>query len=173
MLQIQPCCTQKHWRELRRSLGKDGAAFFRGAGDLSLTELLPVILLPYEETEMMLVAPTLPDQATNVLRSWLNKTWARMDGKGVMNVLSHVTLITDLSEKHSPVASQWMNDNPFKERLTLCNCQQRDTAIILPDIAIYGNVNMAYNSHFTALVTKSPKTITELRNHYEGLPKRK
>ena len=166
---IEPCCTQRHWPALRSQLGTDGTAFFHGYGDLSLTELLPVILLRYEEVDMMLVAPTLPDMAAETLRYWLRRQLAKMDGSGKVHTLAHLTLITDLSEKRSPLASTWLKDNPFGDRLTLKNVQQNDTAILLPDLALYGPINLAYGRHFTAVATKNAATIQSLRKTYETL----
>ena len=169
---IEPCCTQRHWPALRSQLGTDGTVFFHGYGDLSLTELLPVILLRYEETDMMLVAPSVPDQTAETLRYWLRRQLVKMDGSGKVHTLAHLTLITDLSEKRSPLASTWLKENPFGERLTLKNVQQNDTCLLLPDLALYGPINLQYGHHFTAIATKNAGTIAALRTEYERLAAR-
>ena len=166
---IEPCCSQKHLRQLREGLGTDGTALFHGYGDLSLVELLPALLTHYSETDLMIVAPYLPDQTAEIVLKWAKKRWARMDGSGSMNVIAHLTLIADLSERRSPMASAWLKDNPLGERLTLRNVQQNDTAIIMPDMALYGPINMTYGHHFTAMATKNARTIAALRSMYEGL----
>ena len=62
---------------------------------------------------MMIVAPTIPDQATAIIREWLNKKWARWDGKGQPDLAwSKLTIIADLSEESSPEMSQWLKENP-------------------------------------------------------------
>ncbi|MBQ8713006.1 MAG: hypothetical protein IJ551_09365 [Prevotella sp.] len=166
---IEPCCTQRHWPALRNQLGEDGTEFFHGYGDLSLAELLPVILIRYEEVDMILVAPSLPDTAAETLRYWLRRQLVKMDGSGKVNTLAHLTLIADLSEKRSPLASTWLKENPFGDRLTLRNVQQNDTAILLPDLALYGPINLTYGHHFTAMATKNARTIAALRSEYERL----
>lgn len=169
MLLIEPCCSQKHLRRLRESLGVDGTAFFHGYGDLSLSELLPPLLLNYSETELMVVTPCLPDMAAETIAKWMKKQWARMDGTGNVDVIARLTLITSLSEKRSPLASAWVKGKPFGDRLTLCDVQQNDTAILLPDLALYGPVNLTYGGHFTAMATKNARTIASLREQYEAL----
>lgn len=169
MYLIEPCCSQKHLRQLRDGLGKDGTAFFHGYGDLSIAELLPPLLTHYTETDMMIVAPYLPDAVAEVIIKWMRKQWARVDGSGKMNVISHLTLVADLSERRSPMASAWLNKNPFGDRMTLKNIQQNDIAILLPDIALCGPMNLTYGGHFTAMATKNARTIETLRGMYEGL----
>ena len=166
---IEPCCAPKHLLALRESLGENGTAFWHGYGDLSLAELLPALLIRYCETEMTLVAPLLPDVAAETVQCALRRTRARMDGKGNLNAVAHLTLITDLSEKRSPLASTWLKENPFGGRLTLRNVQQNDTALLLPDLALYGAINLQYGHHFTAMATKNARTIAALRSGYEGL----
>ena len=121
-----------------------------GYDDLSLTELLPAILTRYAETELMIVAPTLPDQAAEVIATWMRRTIARMDGNGRLNYIRRLTIVSDLSEAASPDASAWLNENPYGERLVLHDMRQDATAILLPDFAIEGPVNMRYGHHFTA-----------------------
>lgn len=166
---IEPCCTQKHIARLRKALGEDGTDFFHGYGDLSLTEMLPVILMRYSEADLLLVAPALPDTATELLATWMRKQWMKIDGSGKVYVIGHLMLVADLSEKRSPLASQWAKDNPFPGRLTLKNAQQNDTAILLPDIAFVGPMNLKYGGHFTAMATKNEATIKSLRDTYEKL----
>lgn len=162
MFIIEPCCTQRHWPELRKMLGDDGTVEWEGYGDLSITELLPVMLLPYSEVEMIVATPSLPNQAAESLRFWMKKKWSTRDG-GRADVISRLTIVADLSEKKSPLASGWLKVNPFGNRLVLENTEQHDTAIILPDMALYGPINMAYGYHFHALATKCRQTIDELR----------
>lgn len=166
---IEPCCAPKHLLALRESLGENGTAFFHGYGDLSLADILPALLIRYCETDMTIVAPSLPDLTTGAIRDAMRKTRARMDGAGNMNVIAHLTLVADLSERRSPMASEWVKENPYPERMTLKNVQQNDTAILLPDIALCGPMNLNYGGHFTALATKNARTITGLRSMYEGL----
>lgn len=166
---IEPCCTQRHWPALRSKLGTNGTALFHGYGDLSIKELLPVVLTPYSEVEIMFVSPTLPDAVAETLQYWLKRQLPKMNGKGKVNTVGHLTLVTDLREKKSPVASQWLTGNPFGERMTIINVQQQDTAILLPDIAFFGPINLTYGGHFTALATKNAGLIAEMRKNYLGL----
>lgn len=163
MLLVEPCCAPKHILALRNSLGDGGTAFWHGCGDLSMAELLPAILTRYSEAELLIAAPALPDETAELLLHWLRKQWMRMDGKGKMNAVARLTLVTDLRQKKSPVASTWLTGNPYPERLILRNRQQNDTAIVLPDIAFVGPVNLTYGGHFTAIATKNAATIAELR----------
>jgi hypothetical protein len=172
MFQIEPCCTQKQWPALRDKIGAYGTRMFHGFGDLSIAELLPVALTRYADTPLLFVCPSLPNAAAEVLAQQLNKTIARRNGKGTMNVISRLTLITDLSKKKSPAASKWLTDNPYGDRLQAYNIQQNDTAIIFPDFAVWGNVNINYNGHFTALVTSNQRVINNLRETYIELIKR-
>ena len=169
MYLIQPCCSQKHLRQLRDGLEKDDTAFLHGYGDLSIVELLPSLLTHYSETDLMIVAPYLPDAVAEVITKWIKKQWARIDGSGNMNVIAHLTLVADLSERRSPMASEWVKENPYPERMILKNVQQNDTAILLPDIALWGPMNLNYCGHFTALATKNARAIETLRSEYERL----
>ena len=169
MFLIEPCCTQKHWPELRKQLGDGGTMPWEGYGDLSIAELLPVILASYTEVEMMLAAPSIPNLAAEVLAYWLRRQMVTVDGKRQVPVLSRLTIVADLSEKRSPLASTWLKENPYGERLVLKNVQQDDTALILPDIALYGPFNLTYDKHFTATATKNVTTIDGLRNKYANL----
>lgn len=166
---IQPCCTPKHLIALRHLLGESGTAMWHAYGDLSINELLPALLTRYSEVEMTFVAPALPDAAANVLQRQMQKQWPTRDGKAMLYTIGHLTLITDLSERRSPLASTWLKENPFGERLTLRNVQQNDTAILLPDIALWGPINLTYGGHFTAMATKNARTIASLREMCERL----
>ena len=168
---IEPCCSQKQLLALRSKLGVNGTSFFHGYGDLSLAELLPPMMTRYSDTDMMIVAPFLPDTAAVVLRQWMRKKWASADGKSKINVIGHMTLITDRRESKSPLASKWAAEGTFGSRMTLCDVQQNDTAILLPDIAFFGNINLSYGGHFTAVATKNAKLISDMRSNYEGLRK--
>lgn len=163
---IEPCCAPKHLLALRGKLGDKGTALWHGYGDLSLAELLPPMLTRYIEIEMMFVSPTLPDAAATVLERMMRKKRMKADGKGSFDVIRHLTLVSNLCEKKSPAASRWLEDNPFGERMTIRNVQQNDTAILLPDIAFVGNINLTYGSHFIAIATKDSRVIENFRNNY-------
>ena len=166
---IEPCCAKKQLLELRNKIGNKGTVDFEGYGDLSLTELLPALLTRYSEVEMMIVAPSLPDQAAEAIEKWMEKQWARMDGQGKIDIIKNLTIISSLGKKKSPMASAWKKENPFGERLTLINKQQNDTAILLPDFAITGPVNMRYGEHFVATATANQERIADLWNKYVNL----
>ena len=166
---LEPCCASRQLCILRDAIGNNGRDSFEGFGDMSLTELLPALLLRYTETEMMIVAPSIPDQATAIIREWLNKKWARWDGKGQLDCLSKLTIIADLSEDASPEMSQWLKENPFVGRLTLVNRVQSDTALLLPDIAITGPLNFRYADHFVCNVTSVPAEVNDLWAQYAKL----
>lgn len=171
MYLIEPCCASKHFMLLRDAIGTHGKATFEGYGDLSLTEMLPAILTRYSETTMIIVAPSIPDQAANVIHEWLRKAWARMDGKGRLNVLSKLTIIADLREEASPTLSSWLKDNPFADRLTLVNKAQGETALLLPDMAIIGPLNMRYGEHFACEVTTRQEEVDKYWETYTALTK--
>lgn len=169
---IEPCCAAKQFMLLRDAIGKNGKTQFEGYGDLSLTEILPAILTRYSETEMMIVAPRIPDQAANVISQWLHKSWARMDGRGKIDCLSKLTIMADLSGETSPLASTWLTSNLFGSRLSLVNRKTNDTALLLPDIAITGPLNMQYDSHFVCTVTTIPSEVLALWKEYARLTRR-
>lgn len=171
MYLIEPCCASKHFMLLRDAIGSHGKATFEGYGDLSLTELLPAILTRYAETRMMIIAPSIPNQATDIICEWLRKTWARMDGKGRLNVLSKLTIVADLREEVSPTASLWLKRNPLPDRLTLVNKAQDDTALLLPDMAIVGPMNMRYGKHFVCEVTTRQEEVCKLWEKYTARTK--
>lgn len=156
---IEPCCTQKHWPEIRRKIGNDGTTFFHGYGDMSINELFPVLFVRYSGVNMTIVSPNLPNVASGILKHWMDKP----------DTIRQLTLITNLNTKKSPNASKWLKDNPWPGRLILHNIQQNDTAILLPEIAIYGAINLANSGHFTALATTNQKVIQNLRSVYESL----
>ena len=159
-------------KELRSALATKGPQSFEGYGDLSLAELLGALLPRYSETEMLIAAPSFPDQAAEAVARWLRKQFARMDGSGKYDIIRHLTIVSDLSEVSSPLASQWLKDNPFGGRLTLVDYLQKDTVILLPDIAITGPVNMRYGYNFTAKATQQQEDIDALWQEY-GIPKEK
>lgn len=167
MYLIEPCCAKKHLLVLRDAIGRNGMTLFEGYGDLSLTELLPALLTRYSETAMLIAAPSLPDQAADILKKWLKKQWARMDGRGKLNVISRLTVIADLSEDASPEASSWKKKELFAGRLCLCDLRQSETAILLPDFAIVGPVNMQYGNHFVATATSKPSHIADLWDRFQ------
>ena len=164
---IEPCCASRQVMLLRDAIGKDGTKEFEGYGDLSLTELLPAILTRYTETEMVIVAQTLPEQATEVIGKWMRQQWSRRDGRGKLDVIRHLTIVTSLNRRKSPTAFQWMKENPFGERLTLVDRLQEDTVILLPDFAVTGPVNMRYGERFAATATADPERIAALWEQYK------
>lgn len=166
---IQPCCAQKELRELRNILVKDGTAQMEGYGDLSLTEILPALLTRYSNAEMLIAAPSLPDQAAEIIATWMRKQWARMDGSGNVNVIARLTIVSDLSEAASPDASAWLKENPYGERLVLHDMQQDATAILLPDFAIEGPVNMRYSKHFIATAYGKREDVEGLWKKFKGM----
>lgn len=166
MFLIEPCCVKRHLRELRDSITRGATKQFEGYGDLSLTELLPALLTRYSETNMMIVAPTLPDQAAEIISEWMGRQWARMDGKGKLDVIGHLTIIARLEKDASHYISAWLKDKPFGNRLTLVDMEQEDIAILLPDFAITGPVNMRYGHHFVATATTESKKVKALWERY-------
>lgn len=166
MYLIEPCCAQKHLLSVRNAIKNSGTTQFEGYGDLSLSELLGPMLTRYGETDMMIVAPTLPEQAAEVIDRWMRKQWARMDGKGKMDVIRHLTVIAKLDKEKSDYIFAWLKDKPFGDRLTLVDMEQDDTAILLPDFAITGPVNMQYDKHFVAEATTEPEKVRALWERY-------
>lgn len=164
---IQPCCTPKHLRELRNAIGKNGSAEFMGYGDLSLTELLPALLTNTDDVNLLIAAPSMPEQATDIIVRWLRVEWPRMDGRGKVFAIRHLTIVADLSKHKSPVASGWLKDNPFGDRLTLIDKEQEETVILLPDFAITGPVNLRYGHEFTATATTKAEDVAALWDKYK------
>ena len=70
---IQPCCAPKDLLALRHILGENGTTLWHGYGDLSLAELLPALLTRYSEVELTMVAPALPDAATETIDKMIEK----------------------------------------------------------------------------------------------------
>ncbi len=169
MTLIQPCCAPKDLLQLRHVLGEDGTTLWHAYGDLSLSELLPPLLTRYNEVEILLVTPSLPDAAAVVVRRMMQQQFPSRDGNVLHHTIAHMTLISRFTERQSPLASTWMSTTPFGERLTTKNVQQNDTAILLPDIALWGPINLTYGGHFTAMATKNARTIAALREGYERL----
>lgn len=169
---IQPCCAKKHVMEIRDAIGRNGMTLFEGYGDLSLTELLPAILTRYAETEMLIAAPSLPDQAAEAVATWMKRQWARADGNGKIDVVSRMTVIADFGPGASPRASGWLRDNPFGGRLTLVDVRQDDTVLLLPDFAVVGPVNMRYGGHFIATATTRPAQVADLWAMFRALADR-
>lgn len=166
---IEPCCAGRHMLSVRDAIGTKGTMEIEGYDDLSLTELLPAILTRYAETELLIVAPTLPDQATEVIATWMRRTIARMDGNGRLNYIRRLTIVSDLSEAVSPDASAWLKENPYGDRLVLHDMRQDATAILLPDFAIEGPVNMRYGKHFTATAYGKREDVDGLWTKYLGM----
>lgn len=169
MFLIEPCCSQKNLRELRYAIKDGGTAQFEGYGDLSLAELMEPLVNHYNGTEMLIAAPSLPDQAAEAIAKWMKLTWARMDGRGSIWRIERLTIIADLSEEKSPVAATWLNENHFGDRLTLVSVEQPDTAILLPDFAITGPVNLRYSDHFVATATTEPERVKALWDKFGAL----
>lgn len=159
---VEPCCATKQMMMLRDALGRSGTAQFKGYGDLSLTEILPALLTRYAETDMIIVAPSLPDQAVEVIAQWMRRQRARMDGKGKLNYVRKLTVIAEMSEEKSPKASMWLKNNPFDSRLVLIDKAQTDTILLLPDIAVTGPLNMRYGREFVCTVTTVKEKVQEL-----------
>lgn len=173
MRTIEPCCARRQLIELRDSIKDGGTTQFQGYGDMSLTELLPCLLTRYTETELMIVAPSMPDQATEVINRWMRQQWPHANGKDKLDTIARLTIVADLSPMKSPIMSEWMKDNPFAGRLTLVNRQQADTAILLPDIAITGPLNLRYGQNFVCTVTTVKEQVRNLWKQYLSESKEK
>lgn len=167
MYLIQPCCAKRNLRELRDSIAKGGTKQFEGYGDLSLTELLPALLLRYDGVNLMIIAPSLPDQAAEIIDVWMRRQWASKDGKGKLDVIGHLTIMARLEKESSATITDWIEQRPFGDRLTLIDQEQEDTAILLPDFAITGPVNMRYNKHFTAEATTDMEKVKALWERFK------
>jgi len=161
---IEPCCAPRQLMGLRRAIAGGGTMAFAGYGDLSLAELLPAILTRYSETELLIAAPSLPDLACDVIGRWMRKTWARMDGQGRLDAVSRLTLVTSVAL--SPAVEEWLGTGAFGGRLTVMDREQADTAILLPDFAVTGPVNMRYGNPFTAEATTDPEKVKALWEKY-------
>lgn len=164
---IEPCCTKKNLLALRSAVKDGRKARFEGYGDMSLTELLPAILTRYSETEIIIAAPAIPDQAARAIDRCMRIEWGRAEGNGKLSAIGHLTIISALSKRKSPMASAWKKDNPYGDRLRLVYRQQQtDTVILLPDIAFVGPVNLRYGEHFTAVATTKREELDELWRQY-------
>ena len=157
--------------DLRKALAGGGRDEVRGYGDMSLTELLPALLTYYNETELLICAPTIPDQAARIIETWARWQWARMDGKGKMYALTKLTIIADLSPEQSPEASEWLKENPFAGRLTLADkpVAADQQALLLPDLAILGPLNLRYGANFTCTATTVQEEVDGLWKQYARL----
>lgn len=158
-------------RQLRNAIKNGGKREFQGYGDLSLTELLPALLTRYSETEMLIAAPAIPDQAADIIHRWMRKQWARMDGTGKIDVVTKLTIIADLSPEQSPKASEWLKENPFPGRLTLADkpVAPDQQALQLPDLAILGPLNLRYGKNFTCTATTVQEEVDALWKQYARL----
>lgn len=170
---IEPCCTPKQLCMLRNAIGCNGSTQFQGFGDMSLTELLPALLIRYSETEMMIVVPSLPDQAAEVIAKWMKQQWAMRTGTGKLDVIKRLTIMADLSAEKSPMASEWLKENPWGARLTLVDKAQDDTALLLPDIAITGPLNLRYGKNFVCTATTIPEQVRSLWERYIAMGREK
>lgn len=161
--------------DLRKALAGGGRDEVRGYGDMSLTELLPALLTSYNETELMIVAPAIPDQAADIIKTWARWQWARMDGAGKIYALTKLTIIADLSAEQSPKASEWLKENPFPGRLVLADktVAADQQALLLPDIAITGPLNLRYGQNFTCAVTTIQDEVDGLWKQYARLARPK
>ena len=137
MYLIEPCCAKAHLRELRDSIAGGGTKQFMGYGDLSIYELLPALLLRYDQTEMMILAPTLPDLAAEIIAICMNQQRSLRNGKGNVDVINHLTVIADISSDSSSDAynrlvttasysdfneesSERISDQPSAYRYAIC-----------------------------------------------------
>lgn len=163
---IEPCCAQRHLRQLRDAIGKNGKAEMEGYEDMSLMELLPALLKRYAQTEMIIVAPTVPDMAAEAIGKQMKQQWARGDGPGSIDCIARLTIITDASKKKSPTINAWLKENPWGDRLHIISRKQEDACLLLPDLAIIGPVSMRYGARFTATVTSVPEEVSALWQLY-------
>lgn len=170
MFIIQPCCTKKNLYDLLEAIKNGGTKKFECYEDMSLEELLPALLTRYAETDMLIAAPHMPDQAADALARWMRRKWMRADGKGKLDVIGHLTIIASLDATR---VSMWAEDNPFGERLNLIDRQQQDYVLLMPDLAILGFKNMRYGKHFEATATTDPDKIAELWKKYKSYKNKK
>lgn len=148
-----------------------------GYGDMTLCELLPVMLERYAECEVMVAVPTLPPQLREVLDRWTRQTWG--DGS---RAVARIWVITDARESKSPGAAEWSRD----AGVAMASCQQNDTTVVVrgrgsrvesqgsrgegrefgEDVMVMGAVNVRPSGMFTAVVTKDEKMIAEAWAYY-------
>jgi len=86
-----------------------------------------------------------------------------------VNVIARLTIVSDLSEAVSPDASAWLKENPYGERLVLHDMRQDATAILLPDFAIEGPLNMRYGKHFIAMAYGKREDVSGLWKRYRAM----
>jgi len=163
---IQPCCTKKDLCRLREVTDKGETRNFECFGDMSITELLPPLMTRYGETEMLIAAPSIPDQAAEAIAFEMRRRWSRAEGPGKMDEISHLAIITDVSR--SPMLSLWMRNDTFGDRLTVIDSRQEECVILLPDLAILGFRNMRYGEHFFGTMTGAPDRVAGLWEEYRG-----
>ena len=163
---LEPCCIQRQLSDLCRAIKGGGTAEFKYYGDLSLTELLPALLERYNKTELLIVAPSIPDTAAEVIASWARRQWKRMDGSGSFYALQHVTIVTSLAA--SPAVGSWLEKNLFGDRLTVVDANQGEHIIALHNLAISGFRNMRYGENGTAVATTEPEKVKELWSKYQA-----
>lgn len=191
MRTIEPCCTQKHWPQVLEDLKRRPTVMMNGYGDMTLCELLPVMLERYAECEVMVVVPTLPPQLREVLDRWARQTWG--DGS---RAVAQMWVITDARESKSPGAAEWSRG----AGVAMASCQQNDTAVVVrgrgsrgesqgsrgesresrgesresrvesqefgEDVMVTGAVNVRPSGMFTAVVTRDEKMIAETWAYY-------
>lgn len=162
MFIVEPCCAPKHLAMLRKAAATDGTAVFEGYGDLSLAEILPALMMRHARSDVLIAAPSLPDQAAEAVVRCMRRKVALMDGSGNVDVIRRLTVIADLGAGQSPCASLWLQDNPFPGRLVLHDVVQPETAILLGDFAITGPVNMRYGRRFVATAVGSKDLVDGL-----------
>ena len=162
---LEPCCIQRQLSDLCRAIKDGGEAEFNYYGDLSLTELLPALLERYNKTKLLIVAPSIPDTAAEVIASWARRQWKRMDGSGSFYALQHITIVTSLAA--SPAVGSWLEKNLFGDRLTVVDANQGEHIIALHNLAISGFRNMRYGENGTAVITTEANKIQALWEKYE------
>ena len=155
--------------EVRRAARAAGTVAFEGYGDLSLSEILPALLSGRAATEVLIAAPSLPDLAAEAVARCMRRRVAMADGSGNVYAIRRLTVVADLSAGPSPDASAWIKDNPFPGRLVLCDVTQKYTAILFPDFAVTGPVNMRYGQHFTATATDSRDRVEALWRRFADI----
>jgi hypothetical protein len=135
---------------------------------MSITELLPPLMTRYAETEMLIAAPSIPDQAAEAIAFEMRRKWSRADGPGKMDEISHLTIITDVSR--SPMLALWIKNGTYGDRLTVIDRRQEEDVILLPDLAILGFKNMRYSEHFIGTITGAPDRVAALWEQFASLP---
>ena len=162
---LEPCCIQLQLGDLCRAIKGGGTAEFKYYGDLSFTELLPALLERYNKTELLIVAPSIPDTTAEVIAKWARRQWQRMDGSGSFFALQHITIITSLSA--SPAVSSWLEKNLFGDRLSVVDTATDEHLVLLHNLAITGFRNMRYGENGTATATTEAEKISALWEKYK------